>query len=43
MNQPINITRAALVRLLDAVLYPNPDDPGDPNSPWGRTDLSVRL
>jgi hypothetical protein len=35
MNQPINVTRAALVRLLDAVLYPNPDDPGDPNSPWG--------
>src|SRR5215203_3763334 len=35
MNQPINLTRAALVRLLDAVLYPNPDDPGDPSSPWG--------
>jgi hypothetical protein len=35
MNQPINVTRAALVRLLDAVLYPNPDDPGDPRSPWG--------
>ena len=35
MNQPINFTRAALVRLLDAVLYPNPDDPGDPSSPWG--------
>ena len=35
MNQPINVTRAALVRLLDAVLYPNPDDPGDPSSPWG--------
>src|SRR5919112_1790509 len=34
MNQPINVTRAALVRLLDAVLYPNPDDPGDPSSPW---------
>jgi hypothetical protein len=35
MNQPINVTRAALVGLLDAVLYPNPDDPGDPSSPWG--------
>src|ERR671921_285589 len=35
MNQPINVTRAALVRLLDAVLYPNPDDPGGPSSPWG--------
>ena len=35
MNQPINVPRAALVRLLDAVLYPNPDDPGDPRSPWG--------
>ena len=35
MNQPINVTRAALLRLLDAVLYPNPDDPGDPSSPWG--------
>src|SRR5215203_4301640 len=35
MNQPINVRRAALVRLLDAVLYPNPDDPGDPRSPWG--------
>src|SRR5919112_2012879 len=34
MNQPINVTRAALVRLLDAVLYPNPDDPGGPSSPW---------
>jgi hypothetical protein len=35
MNEPINVTRAALVRLLDAVLYPNPYDPGDPSSPWG--------
>ncbi len=35
MNQTINVTRATLVRLLDAVLYPNPDDPGDPSSPWG--------
>src|SRR5215207_5164076 len=35
MNEPINVTRAALVRLLDAVLYPNPDNPGDPSPPWG--------
>jgi hypothetical protein len=35
MNEPINVTKAALVKLLDAVLYPNPDDPGDPSSPWG--------
>src|SRR5215210_1568499 len=35
MNQPHNVTRAALVRLLDALLYPNPDDPGDPSSPRG--------
>src|SRR5215212_6636782 len=35
MNEPITVSRAALVRLLDAVLYPNPDDPGDPSSPWG--------
>ena len=35
MNEPINVTRAALLRLLDAVLYPNPDDPGDPSPPWG--------
>ncbi len=35
MNEPINVTRASLVRLLDAVLYPNPDDPGDPSPPWG--------
>src|SRR5215211_5398765 len=35
MNEPINVSRAVLVRLLDAVLYPNPDDPGDPSSPWG--------
>src|SRR5215217_4081908 len=35
MNESINVTRAALLRLLDALLYPNPDDPGDPSSPWG--------
>src|SRR5215218_8442157 len=35
MNESINVSRAALLRLLDALLYPNPDDPGDPSSPWG--------
>ncbi len=35
MNEPINVPKAALVKLLDAVLYPNPDDPGDPSPPWG--------
>ena len=35
MNEPVNVTRAALVKLLAAVGYPNPDAPGDPSSPWG--------
>ena len=35
MNEPVKVTRAALVKLLDAVRYPNPDDPGDPSPPWG--------
>src|SRR5829696_3654172 len=35
MSEPVKVTRAALVKLLDAVRYPNPDDPGDPSSPWG--------
>src|SRR5215207_2419487 len=35
MNEPVNVTRAALVKLLDAMRYPNPDDPGDPSPPWG--------
>jgi hypothetical protein len=34
MSEPVNVTRAALVKLLDAVPYPNPDDPGDPSPPW---------
>src|SRR5918998_370519 len=34
MNEPVNVTRAALVKLLDAVPYPNPEDPGDPSPPW---------
>src|SRR5215210_3416302 len=35
MNEPVNVTKAALVKLLDAVLYPNPDDPGDLSPQWG--------
>jgi hypothetical protein len=35
MNEPVNVPKAALVKLLDAVRYPNPDDPGDPSPPWG--------
>ena len=38
MNEAVNVTKAALVKLLDAVLYPNPDDPGDPSPPWGPYD-----
>ena len=35
MNEPVNVTRAALVKLLAAVRYPNPDDSADPSFPWG--------
>jgi hypothetical protein len=35
LNGSLNVTKAALVRLIDGVLYPNPDDPGDPGNPWG--------
>lgn len=35
MREDIALTKAALVSLLDGVLYPNPDDPGDPGNPWG--------
>jgi hypothetical protein len=38
MNESVNVTRATLVKLLDAVLYPNPDDPGDSSPPWGPYD-----
>lgn len=34
----ISLSRAAFVRLLDAVLNPNPDDPGRPRHPWGPFD-----
>ncbi len=35
MNEPVNVTKAALVKLLDAVRYPNPDDSADRSFPWG--------
>lgn len=35
MPANFTLTKAALVNLLDGVLYPNPDDPGNPSSPWG--------
>ena len=35
MNGTITLTKAALVNLLDGVLYPNPDDPDAPSNPWG--------
>jgi hypothetical protein len=34
MNETIAISKAALVKLVDAVLFPNPDDPGV-RGPWG--------
>src|SRR5574340_185891 len=45
MNGTITLTKASLVRLLDAVLYPNPDDPGGPGPigpviRWALRDLS---
>jgi hypothetical protein len=37
MDVTITLTKATLVNLLDTVLYPNPDDPGNPgpNNPIG--------
>ena len=35
MNETFTLTKALLIRLLDGLLYPNPDDPGSPNNPWG--------
>jgi hypothetical protein len=35
MNETVTLTKASFVKLLDTVLYPNPDDPGDPRNPWG--------
>ena len=38
MDGTLTVTKASLVKLLDGVLYPNPDDPGDPTNPWGPYD-----
>jgi hypothetical protein len=35
MDGTLTVTKASLVKLLDGVLYPNPDDAGDPGNPWG--------
>ena len=35
MDGTLTVTKASLVKLLDGVLYPNPDFPGDPTTPWG--------
>ena len=35
MDGNLNVTKASLVKLLDGVLYPNPDDPGNQTNPWG--------
>jgi hypothetical protein len=35
MDGTLTVTKASLVKLLDGVLYPNPDDPGDPGNLWG--------
>ena len=35
MDGTLTVTKASLVKLLDGVLYPNPDDAGNPTNPWG--------
>jgi hypothetical protein len=35
MQGTITLSKASFVKLLDGVLYPNPDDPGNPGNPWG--------
>ena len=35
MEGTFTVTKTSLVKLLDGVLYPNPDFPGDPTNPWG--------
>ena len=35
MDESLAVTKASLVKLLDGVLYPNPDDAGNPTNPWG--------
>jgi hypothetical protein len=34
-KETVTLTKASLINLLDAMLYPNPDDSGDPSNPWG--------
>ena len=34
-SEPLTLTGTAFARLLDSVLYPNPDDSGDPHNPFG--------
>jgi hypothetical protein len=34
MNETITLSKSSLSRLIDSLLYPNPDDPGHPG-PWG--------
>ena len=34
MDANVTVTKAALVKLIDSGIYPNPDDPGDPGNPW---------
>lgn len=31
----VSLTKASFARLLDSLLYPNPDDSGNPNGPFG--------
>jgi hypothetical protein len=35
MDGALTVTKASLVKLLDEMLYPNPDFPEDPTTPWG--------
>src|SRR5918912_863399 len=36
MSETLTLTKASLVQLLDAVLYPNPEDPDSPIGPVTR-------
>ena len=42
MDGNLTVTKASLVRLLDGVLYPTPDDLGDSSNLWGLMVPSVR-
>jgi len=35
MDGTLTVTKASLVKLLDGMLYPNPDLSADPTNPWG--------